>query len=62
MWGVEVWLAGAHSEEKVQLTDLRVCDQGSVIRICKAALSDLQSGELGPDNMRQCGGAGSHKV
>ena len=23
VWGVEVWLASAHSKEKVQLTDLR---------------------------------------
>ena len=23
---------------------------------------DLLSGELGPDNLRQCGGAGPHKV
>ena len=22
-WGVEVWFASAHAEEKVQLTDLR---------------------------------------
>ena len=62
-WGVEVWLASAHSKEKVQLTGLNVCDQGSVIKICKLHSSmcsaiDLLSGELGHDNLRHGGGAG----
>ena len=28
----------------------------------QGALGDLLSGELGPDNLRQCGGVGPHKV
>ena len=32
---MKVWLASAHSKEKVQLTDLRVCDKGLVIKIFK---------------------------
>ena len=59
---MEVWLESAHSKEKVQLTDLREFVIKDRHQDLQAVLCDILSGELGPDNPRKRGGAGTYKV
>ena len=58
---MEVWLASACSEEKVQLTDLRESVIKDWSSRSQAVLCDLLSGELGFDNLRYRGRAGHTK-